>query len=115
MSNKKVPPPEQGELPKWSVDPRAKGEEKNWPDEDALKGQKNRNDLWWLKVYGILVIIATVFFTLLFLLTLGIWALHQLTTINWLNAEQLSRIQSIIFSGSLGAIVSGVMQKQLSK
>ena len=117
MSDKTVPPPDQSELPSWSKDPKAKLEEKNWPDEKALVGQRAENDLRWLKAYGILVVTVAVIFTVLFIATVLVWAIHHIAPSNWtwLTSEQLSKIQSIIFSGSLGAIVSSVFKKQLSR
>ena len=45
------------------------------------------------------------------------WALHYLLndSLHWLTPEQLSKIQSILFSGSVGGVVSLVLQKQLKK
>ena len=114
-----VPPPPHGaaDRPSWASSGLASNEEKNWDNEHKLKGQRQSNDLLWLKSYGLLVVVTTITFTLLFLASLVIWALHFLLpeANAWLSADQLSKIQSIIFSGSLGAIVSGVLQKQLSK
>jgi hypothetical protein len=58
-----------------------------------------------------------VFFTLLFMTTLGTWTWHYIVASDygWLTEDQLSKIQSIIFSGSLGAIVSGILPRQLAK
>ncbi|MEX1035964.1 MAG: hypothetical protein WDZ54_08410 [Sneathiella sp.] len=109
-----VPPPPE-DLPGWSEDKQARLEEKNWDNEDKLRGQKVANDIIWLKVYGLLIVVVTVVFTALFLASLVIWSVHYLTPYGWLNPEQLSKIQSVIFSGSLGAIVSTVLQKQLQK
>ncbi len=115
--NQPVPPPEQSELPKWSKDPRAKAEEKNWPNEETLNGQKAENDRMWLKVYGYLVVGVAIVFTVLFVLSVLSWAIHHIApeSWNWLNPDQLSKIQSIIFSGSLGAIVSSVFKNKIEK
>ena len=117
MRDKKVPPPEQGKPPKWSKDTKARLEEKNWPDEETLNGQKAENDRMWLKTYGYLVVGVAVFFTILFVVSVSAWAIHNIApdSWKWLSDEQLSKIQSIIFSGSLGAIVSSVFKKQLDK
>lgn len=93
----------------------AKKEEKNWPDEDALTGVKRRNEIWWHTAYGVVIIFLMIFLVLIFMASLGVWVWHYLTPYVFLNPEQLSKIQSVIFSGSLGAIVSSYMQKQLNK
>ncbi len=119
MKNKSVPPPPpeyENELP-WADDTLAKEEDKYWADEEKLRGQKTKNDILWLKVYGFVVVMIMVIFAMLFLGSLTAWAFHYLTPIcwHWLDDNQLSKIQSVIFSGSLGGIVSFVAQKQLSK
>jgi len=52
-------------------------------------------------------------FTALFVAAVVVWAVHFLTPLCWLSEEQLSKLQSIIFSGSLGAVVSTYLQKHL--
>jgi len=45
------------------------------------------------------------------------WATHYLSPdkFHWLSDDQLSKIQSVLFSGGMGAVVSGIIQKQLKK
>jgi hypothetical protein len=111
------PPPEAEASPRWFGDKKAEYEAEKWVDEGKLRGQREKNDLLWLRVYGFLVVSVTVFFTLLFVMTLGTWTWHYLVSpeYGWLTEAQLSKIQSIIFSGSLGAIVSGILHRQLAK
>lgn len=99
----------------WADNSLAKKEEKNWPDEDALQGVKRKNDILWMRIYGWICAFMMLFFTLVFVVSLGAWIIHHVTSFCWLTPEQLSKIQSVIFSGSIGAIVSSYMQKQLSK
>lgn len=128
MDTREVPPPEQGEPLPWADDRRAEKEENAFDDEKELRGQRTRNDLWWLQSYGLLVVLVTWFFVLLLLASLLVWSWHQLAPEpspgclegatrcwQWLTEEQESKIQSIIFSGSIGAIVSAVAQRQLRK
>ena len=117
MASKPVPPPDSGEPPSWANDLLAKAEEKNWDKEGKLRGQKEKNDLLWLKAYGIVIIALMIVFALLFLGSIIAWAWHYVMPEywGWLSPEQLSKIQSVIFSGSLGGIVSLIAQKQLSK
>ncbi len=117
MANVPPPPPEIENLPKWADDGQAKQEEKNWPDEEALRGQRNKNDLLWLKCYGVIVVLVAIFVTVLFVSSIGIWAFNYLMPEkwHWLSPEQLSKIQSILFSGGLGGIVTSIVQKHISK
>lgn len=111
------PPPDAERPPLWVADSRAKGEEKNWSDEDKLRGQKTKNDLLWLKVYGWIVVLLAIFITLIFVASLGIWCFHFLVGPQyiWLEQEQLNKIQDILFSGGLGAVLSFIAQRQISK
>ena len=56
-------------------------------------------------------------FLLVFLAALGVWIWHQIAVREylWLTETQLSNIQSVIFSGAIGAVVSGYAQKHLNK
>lgn len=101
--------------PAWADLTMAKREEKSWPDEDALQGVKRHNDMLWHRTYGIVVVIMMILLVVIFAASLGVWVWHYITPWGFLNPDQLSKIQSVIFSGSLGAIVSAYMQKQLSK
>lgn len=114
--NSPLPPPEAaGDVPSWAKDDKAKLEEKYWDDESRLRGVKIQNDILWHRVYGWAVVVMMCFFVLVFMASLGAWVLHYITPWGWLSPTQLSKIQSVIFSGSLGAIVSAYMQRQLSK
>lgn len=111
------PPPDNPEPPSWVGDTLAKGEERNYPNEDALKGQRHKNDMVWLQVYGWVVVALMCFFAFLFIVSIFAWAYHYVMPVSycWLNDEQLSKIQSVIFSGSLGGVVAAVAQRQLDK
>lgn len=111
-----VPPPPEGfqNRPSWVSDDRAKKEEENWDDEAALRGQVLKNDLLWSKLYGVIVAGLMIFFTLIFIISLGAWTIHYTTAWCWLTAEQLSKIQSVIFSGVIGAVVSSYAQKYVA-
>ena len=105
---------QEGEGPfPWADDAKGKAEEKYWGDDAALKGIKHRNHGRMLKLWGWIVPSLMIVFSLLFMLSLVAWAWHYLTPWSWLKPDQLSKIQSIIFSGSLGALVTGYIQKQL--
>lgn len=115
-TDNRVPPPPSN-LPTWLGDSKARAEEKNWDKEGKLRGQEEKNHLIWLRVYGWVVVAFLVVFAFLFLGSLGSWAAHYLlpTCWHWLSADQLSKIQSVLFSGSIGGVISLVAQKQLSK
>jgi len=46
-----------------------------------------------------------------------IWGYHYCApqSWTWLTAIQLDKIQSVIFSGGMGAVISGIIRNQLSK
>ncbi|UOA14491.1 hypothetical protein DSM109990_01297 [Sulfitobacter dubius] len=98
----------------WAEDSAAKKEERNW---GALDHIREANDGRWLFVYGWVLVAMTVTFALLFLAGIVSWSWHYLVSErwHWLNDQQLSKVQSVIFSGGLGAILSSVVQKQISK
>lgn len=116
MSSVPPPPADLDKQLPWASDSQARGEERNWPDEEALKGQQSQNDMLALKVIGIVTAILIVFFSLVFLGSLSAWLWHQLAPVSrhWLSDAQLSKIQSVIFSGAIGAIVSGYVQRHIS-
>lgn len=101
------------DLPTWADDSLARAEDKKWGDDDALQGKKRRNEGWILNVWGVIVPILMILFTLLFVASIFAWAWHYLTPWVWLKPDQLSKIQSVIFSGALGAIVSNYFKKRL--
>ena len=93
----------------------ARREEKTWPDEKELQGVKRQNDVLWHRTYGYVVVGMMIFLVTTFVASLSVWVWHYITPWQFLTPDQLSKIQSVIFSGSLGAIVSAYMQRQLSK
>lgn len=115
MSEVPLPPDPPPQKPNWAQDSRARKEHKNWDDEDALRGVKTKNDILWHKCYGWIVVFIMFLLVAIFTASLVVWVWHQITPYLFLTAEQLSKIQSVIFSGTLGAIVSTYMQKQLAK
>lgn len=109
-----IPDPGPSELPKWVDTSAARKEEKQWLN---LEFARQRNDGWWLFCYGVIVVMLTVVFSLLFVSTLIIWSIHYLAPQSWcwLTDTQLSKVQSILFSGGMGAIITSIIQKQLAK
>lgn len=53
------------------------------------------------------------FFAAAFVAITSIWLLHFLTPWGWLDSNQLSKIQTVIFSGSVSAIVTTFIQKHI--
>lgn len=51
----------------------------------------------------------------IFVISLLVWIWHYITPWGWLNTEQLSKIQSVLFSGSVSAMITAFMKKQLDK
>lgn len=99
--------------PQWATT-EAKTEDKNW---DSLDHVRKANDTQWLRLYGKLVLVVTLVFTLVFLGSLLVWAWHYLAPVcwHWLEPGQLSKIQSLLFSGGMGAVVSNIIRTQISK
>ncbi|MBV7434506.1 hypothetical protein KRX19_05635 [Cardiobacteriaceae bacterium TAE3-ERU3] len=89
-------------------------EDKNWLSLDEIR---ENNDKRWLKTYGCMLVIITVVFTFLFLAALFVWSWHYIApkSLTWLCPSQLSKIQSVLFSGGMGAIISGIIREQLGK
>ena len=112
INNEPVPPPLDD--PHWSNDKKAAAEERNWDQENKLKGQKEKNSLLFLKVYGLVPPALVIFLAAAFLISFSFWLFHYIspTSWHWLNSEQLGKIQSIIFSSALGGVVSFILQKQ---
>lgn len=108
-----VPPPEIGD-PQWADKVAGTEEEKHWTE---LEGVKRDNDRRWLVVYGWVVLVITITFTAIFLLSLIIWALHYMLPEcwTWLSSHQLGKMQSVLFSGGMGAVISSVIKRQLDK
>lgn len=106
-------PGEQAPSPKWATTD-AKKEDKNWTDLDQVK---RKNDKRWLTVYGWVLLVITIVFAAIFLVAFLSWAWHYLTPKcwQWLVDAQLSKIQSILFSGGMGAIISGIIRNQINK
>lgn len=119
MTNPEIPPIEVVKDPPfpWGRDTLANHEEKSFDDENALKAQKTKNDLTWLKVYGLITVFIAIFLTLLFVVMIVVLSVHYMGHKDWawLDAERLSKIQTIVFSSTLGSIVSSVITKQISK
>ena len=112
-----IPQPEVPETAyPWSTTD-AKREDRDWENESLLTGQETRNQFNLLKAYGYAIVVFLGFFVILFLGSLGSWTAHYLLPVSyhWLTAEQLSKIQSVLFSGSIGGVVSIVAQKHLRK
>ena len=101
------------QLPKWHQDDRAKKENEKWGDDEALGAIKNKNDQRIHSVYGWIVAVFMILLSIVFAFSIISWAWHYLAPANcgWLEKEQFEKIQAILFSGSLGAILSHVIQK----
>lgn len=112
--NVEVPAPDLPQTGKWIDQSAAKKEEKNWSSLDEVREVNDKN---WLVFYGWIVIGIAVVFTFIFLSSLVIWALHYMLPkcYLWLDAEQLSKIQSVLFSGGMGAVISSLIKRQMDR
>lgn len=90
----------------------AKKEERKWNRLDEIR---NKNDERWLKVYGWSLAIVTGMFVLAFIGAFVSLAFYYLTPWGWLAPEQVEKIQSVLFSGGMGAVMIGIIRTQLTK
>lgn len=113
MTDKIPDPPD--ESPRWAVPFRAIQEERKWPDEEALEGQKGTNKLWALRAIGVATFFLILSFVVAFIATFLAWAWHQIGPQEclWLTESQLSKIQSVIFSGAIAAVATSYAQKHI--
>jgi len=115
MAKKTLPEEVEQSPAGWALD-NAIEEESNWDNESALKNQENRNKIWVMKTIGYIVPCVIIVLSLLFIASFISWSLHFLLPeyFHWLEEYQLSKIQSIIFSGAMGAIVSSYIKNHIS-
>lgn len=83
---------------------------------DAAKHAMNLETLSVVrKVVPYIVLVFFLSFAGTGLLFFGIWVLHMLTPtwMHWLNMEQIDDIQTVLFSGASGVLISRLAQKYL--
>ena len=82
-----------------------------------LRGQKTTNELWALRAIGAATAILIGFFVLIFIASLGAWIWPKVGPVcwHWLQDSQLADIQSVIFSGAIGAVVTSYAQQYIKK
>ena len=116
MRNRGEPLPPDWVAGQWKTDSAAQSEASRWPDQAALQGTKDVNTLNLLRHSGRLAVVLMWFIAVAYVVSMGVWLFHFLTPYEWewLQPEQLSKIQTVIFSGSLGAVVTVFVQKHLS-
>ena len=112
-----IPDSKAENVPLWAAATSAGKESRKWDNWEELNEIKRHNDKRWLKHYGVIILLITWTFSLLFLAALVIWALHHLLGeyCHWLDEQRLNKIQSTLFSGGMGAIVAGILKNQLGK
>lgn len=99
--------------PRWAtID--ARNEDSKWND---LEGTKRNNDKRWLVVYGWVLLAITLTFSLAFIAAFMTWVFHYIAPYHWhwLEEQQLNKIQSVLFSGGMGAIISSIIRTQIEK
>lgn len=97
----------------WDTDPIAALEVENEQRLDEVQKAHQKTHVAVITHAGIIIVVAMYFFSALFIAALASWAFHHLAPASWhwMTADQLSKIQAIIFSGSLGAITTGIAQR----
>lgn len=99
--------------PRWAtVD--ARKEDSKWDD---LEETKRSNDKRWLVVYGWVLLAITLTFSFAFIAAFMTWVFHYIAPYHshWLEEPQLNKIQSVLFSGGMGAIISSIIRTQIEK
>ena len=115
MDDKAPPPsPDWVEGKEWEIDKSAQDEKSKWPDQAALDGTKVVSIRRFIQHSGIIAVCMMWFFAIAFTSSIAVWLIHFLTTWTWLDNDQLAKIQTVIFSGSLGAVVTTFAQKHIA-
>ena len=83
--------------------------------EQDIDNQKSENRVFFLKWVRWIMPVLFTFFILIFCSSVLVWAIHYLTSYSWLKPEQLDKIESVIFSGSIGAVVGISFKTYLEK
>ena len=101
----------------WQAESRVSGETQAWADEKAIKGARDANTVSFLRHSGWIGIVFMYFVAFVFIISIAIWFVHFLAPDQWqwLSETQLSKIQTVIFSGSFGAILSAYAQRHLNQ
>jgi hypothetical protein len=107
------PDPEWTREKPWEADSLATLEANTDPLDAQLLEQDKRNRLAFKKATGLIIVLAVYFSSALLASGIGVWTWHFLTPWPFLKPPQLEKLQSIIFSGSLGAIVSALARSYL--
>lgn len=109
-----VTTPPKANSPDWLTGGKGRDEDANWTELDKAKA---KNDLFFLRLYGFITLSLTALFTILFAASLCVWACHYLLPEDWrwLPVPSLEKIQSVLFSGGLGAVISSMAQRQIAK
>lgn len=89
-------------------------EDQRWTELEEIK---RGNDKRWLQHYGWMVLGLTWAFGILFCAALFVWTWHHLVPAcwHWLQEPALHKIQTTLFSGGMGAVVTSVLRIQLGK
>lgn len=90
----------------------AQKEELGWLTLEKIHQNNNRR---WLKTYGWVLVTMTIVFSSVYVIAFLVISVHYLSPWHWLTNEQIDKIQSILFSGGVGAIVSTIVRTQIAK
>ncbi|MCY4309502.1 MAG: hypothetical protein OXC57_14700 [Rhodobacteraceae bacterium] len=89
--------------------------EEGFTKQGEIDNQKSENQLFFLKWVRWTMPVLFVFLIGIFCISLLIWATHYLTPWCWLDTKQLDKIESVIFSGSIGVVVGTSFRNYLEK
>ena len=71
-----------------------------------IRGQRSQNELWVLKTLGMTIPVIVACIAIFFVSSLFVLGCHYLAPWRWLEPNDISRLQSVMFSGAIGAISS---------
>ena len=116
MKQTELPEPNDN-TPKWAGVEKAKHEDRDWLDTPVLRGQRQQNHLILLKFVGHISIAVIVILASMYIIALGILTFHYLApeTLLWLSDMQKDKIQSILFSGTLGSFLTLISNKYFAR
>lgn len=98
-------------------DPLAAWEEAKVSQLGRIQEAHDSNTLAVIGHAGVIMIVFLWFFSALFVLSIGFWFWHFLMppSLTWMTDAQLGKIQAVIFSGSMGAILTTLAQRYFGR
>jgi hypothetical protein len=107
------PPPDWASEQPWQDDPLAGFEAENDPLDAQILEQDKRNRLKFRRHFGRISIISMYIIWLVIVVGALSWLVNYLTPWKFLTDSQLDKVQSIVFSGMMGAFASAWARRHI--